>query len=247
MDDEGLREPFAIAFQARPPSFREWHLVGWTKLMKTPGAARRASTGIARLQGEGPWVGRGRPGADGGTRTRAPVVPRPWTAVIRHRRGARGRGRPSASSKSLKRSWVDRRGKDLVGLRQPARGPSCTPVGRDALFPGARGGSGGNCTRSGWATASRAELLHFAPGRSGAPRWIRTNIPRLSSACPALGRGVRGAASGFRPRDLLVGDEASCSLDHGRIRILWLPGQESNLQLAVSRTALRSDTECLAG
>src|SRR5207247_1915489 len=54
------------------------------------------------------------------------------------------------------------------------------------------------------------------PKTHGAPRWIRTNIPRLSSACPALGRGVHGAASGFRPRDLLVGTEASCWLDYGR-------------------------------
>lgn len=90
------------------------------------------------------------------------------------------------------------------------------------------------------------KAVTLRPQDFGAPRWIRTNIPRLSSACPALGRGVRGAASGFRPRDLLVGNEASYSLDYGRVCFFWLPGQESNLQLAVSRTALRTDTECLA-
>ena len=43
-----------------------------------------------------------------------------------------------------------------------------------------------------------------------------------------------GAASGFRPRVLLVGNEASYWLDYGR-EFFSLPGQESNLQLAVSK------------
>lgn len=67
------------------------------------------------------------------------------------------------------------------------------------------------------------------------PVWLLTYTPKKF-----------GAASGFRPRDLLDGDEASYSLDYGRECFIWLPGQESNLQHAFSRKALRSDTECLA-
>ena len=149
------------------------------------GAARRTRTGIARLQGEGPAFGRGRRGAGGGNRTRASSLPKRGTAVIRHRHdGGHGWSRTNVSIASGSQSAVDLR---------------------------ARGGGGGSRTRSVRATARRAKLLHFAPGKYGAPRWICTNVPRLSSACPPIGRGVRGAADGIRTRIDHLGTVAPCS------------------------------------
>lgn len=53
-----------------------------------------------------------------------------------------------------------------------------------------------------------------------------------------------GGGDGIRTRSLLVGNEASYSSTTPPNS--WLPRQESNLQLAVSKTALRTDTECVA-
>jgi hypothetical protein len=144
------------------------------------------------------------------SRTRTPVIPRPWTALIRHRHGGHGWNRTNVSIASGSRSAVD--------PRAPGRAQvTCTPL---CLHPKQAGRS---LPLSPWRERRESHPLwlgHGQPCKALTLRsrelvvGVRGNAPRSAPYREAdllLIYTPRqfGAASGFRPRDLLDGDEAS--------------------------------------
>jgi hypothetical protein len=186
-----------------------WRPAEWTKLAKIlEPPAGLAPASLAYRARVLRWTRAA--GADGGSRTRAPVLPRPWTAVIRHRRGAHERSRTSVPSMSRKRSAVDLRG------RKSGRAPAtCTPR---LLHPK----QAGRCLPlSPWRERRESHPLWLSHGQpckavTLRPRRILVGPEGFAPSSPAyqadaLTSELRadGAASGFRPRDLRHGKAAS--------------------------------------
>src|SRR5207247_1915486 len=96
-------------------------------------------------------------------------------------------------------------------------------------------GHGQSCTP---VTLRPRRLMVHPVGFAPTFRAYRARVLLLDEECMERPAGSAPAISSLAPRRLAGSTMAAI--------VFWLPGQESNPRRAVSRTALRTDTECLA-